>query len=375
MSDHSALLLPEQKVFGAAATQRRDLHEAEEPLLPETEFTGYVPTAADRKITDKPFAFALAAATISWLVSGFCSVSSADMSWLAQLHDASESYGPVSLSVGKIISVFLGLVVFSCSAACGCGFAWIRIVQLHPLKVVSFSFFVNIALWVVVTIVSTSIGSLYLALFGVFMGALYIYLYMVSNNAIERTATLLQYASRVTSTQPGLIRLVFVSATGVAIISALSSWFSVSAYSSGSVINCNGDADCDVLDGWFGTHSATKAFVPSAWSFFVVIFNLLAFYTLINFLLLAQLFVTTYVTSVWYFHSTDEIRCSSAVDNGVEAAQLQSGTIAVAAFVRALVETVVHFMKRALQFSRKGQSSEQSWLRFACECLVMVLVR
>jgi hypothetical protein len=198
---------------------------------------------------------------------------------------------------------------------------------------------------------------------------------MVSTNAIERTATLLQHASRVTNSQPGLIRLVFLSATGVAIVSALSSWFSVAAYSSGTVINCNGESDCDVLDGWFGTHSASKAFVPSVWSFFVLIFNLLVFYTLINFLLLGQLFVTTYVTSVWYFHSSEENRCSSAIDDGVEAAQLQSGTIAVAAFVRSVVETIVHFLKRAVQLSRKGQSSEQSWVRFACEFLVFMLVR
>jgi hypothetical protein len=374
-SDHSALLLPEQKVFGAAAAQRRDLHEAEEPLLPETEFTGFVPTAADRKITDKPFAWALAAATISWLVCGFCSVGSADMNWLAQLHDTSDSYSPVPFSVAKIMSVFLGLVLFSCCAACGCGFAWIRIVQLYPLKVVSFSFFVNIALWVGVLLISISIGSLYLALFAVFFGALYVYLYMVNSSAIERTAILLQHASGVTNSQPGLIRLVCLSAIGVAIVSALSSWFSVAAYSSGSVISCNGEADCDVLDGWFGTHSASKAFIPSVWSFFVLIFNLLVFFSLINFLLLGQLFVTTYVTSVWYFHSTDENRCTSAVDDGVEAAQLQSGTIAVAAFVRALVETLVFLLRRAEQLSRQGQSSEQSWLRIACECLLNMFTR
>ena len=374
MSDHSTFLLPEQKVFGAAAAQRRDLNEANEPLLPETEFTGVVPTAADRKITDKPFALALAAATIFWLISGFCSVGSADMTWLTQLSSASQSYAP-EYSVSKIMSVFLGLVVFSVSAACGCGFAWIRVVQLYPLKVVSLSFFANIALWLGVCITALSIGSIYLAVFGVFMGALYVYLYMVSANAIERTAALLQYASRVTNSQPGLIRLMFMGALGVAIVSALSSWFSVAAYSSGSVVECSGEADCDQQDGWFGIHGASKAFKPSMWSFFVMIFNVVVFYSLVHFLLLAQLFVTTYVTSVWYFHATEENRCSSAIDNGVEAAQLQSGTIAVAAFVRAVVETLVYFCERALKLSRKGQQSEQSCLRGTCECLVKVFLR
>lgn len=111
MSDHSTFLLPEQKVFGAAAAQRRDLNEANEPLLPETEFTGVVPTAADRKITDKPFALALAAATIFWLISGFCSVGSADMTWLTQLSSASQSYAP-EFSVAKTMSVFSGSSYF-----------------------------------------------------------------------------------------------------------------------------------------------------------------------------------------------------------------------------------------------------------------------
>jgi hypothetical protein len=122
-------------------------------------------------------------------------------------------------------------------------------------------------------------------------------------------------------------------------------------------------------------HGASKAFKPSMWSFFVMIFNVVVFYSLVHFLLLAQLFVTTYVTSVWYFHATEENRCSSAIDNGVEAAQLQSGTIAVAAFVRAVVETLVYFCERALKLSRKGQQSEQSCLRGTCECLVKVFLR
>jgi hypothetical protein len=375
MSDHSAFLLPEQQVFGAAAAERRDLHDANEPLLPETQFTGVVPTAAERNITDKPFAFSLAAASIFWLISGFCSVGSADMTWLNQLQNAAQTADLVQFSVAKIMSAFFGLVLFSCAAACACGFVWIRIVQLYPLKVVSFSFFASIALWVGVLITGISIGSLYLALFGVLMGVLYVFTYIVNKNAIERTATLLHYASRVTNSHPGLIRLMFMAALAVAVVGSLGSWFSVAAYSSGSVIDCSGEADCDDLDGWFGTHDATKAFKPSMWSFFVLIFNTLLFYTLINFLLLAQLFVTAYVTSVWYYHASEEDRCASAIDNGVEAAQLQSGTIAVAAFIRAVVETLRYFCERALQLSRKGQVSEQSWLRTVCECLVRCLLR
>ena len=375
MSDHSTFLLPEQKVFGAAAAEKRDLHDANEPLLPETEFTGFVRTAADRQITDKPFALALGAASIFWLISGLCSVGSADMTWLTQLNGTSQSLGAAQFSVAKIMSVFLGLVIFSGAAACACGFAWIRIVQLYPLKVVSFSFFTNMALWAAVVVTGVSVGSIYLALFGAVMGALYVYLYMVSTHAIERTASLLQYASRVTAAQPGLIRLMFMAALGVAIVSALSSWFSVAAYSSGSVIDCSGEADCDHQDGWFGTHSASKAFIPSWWSLFILIFNVLVFYTLIHFLLLAQLFVTAYVTSVWYFHATEENRCSSAISNSVEAAQLQSGTIAIAAFARAVVESVAYFCERALKLSRNGQNSEQSWLRGVCGCFTAVLLR
>jgi hypothetical protein len=374
MSDHSTFL-PEQLAFGAAAAQRRDLNDANEPLLPETEFTGFITTAAERNITDKPFALALAAATIVWLVSGFTSVGRADMTWLSQLNDSSQSLAPGQFSVAKIMSVFLGLVVFSGAAACGCGFAWIRIVQLYPLKVVSFSFFTNIALWVGVFITGVSIGSLYLALAGVLLCAVYVFMYMVSASAIERTATLLQYASRVTNSQPSLVRLMFIGALGVAIVSALSSWFCVAAYSSGSVIDCSGDADCDYQDGWFGTHGSSKAFKPATWSFFVLIFNVLVFYTLTHFLLLAQLFVTTYVTSIWFFHSTDESRCCSAIDNGVAAAQLQSGTIAVAAFVQAVVDTLVYFCERALMLSRQGQNSEQSCLQRASECLVRAFLR
>ena len=375
MSDHSALLLPEQKVFGAAVAQRRDLHEANEPLLPETQFSGFVPTAADRNITDKPFAFALAAAAIFWLISGLCSVGTADMTWLTQLHDASQSQATVQFSVSKIMSVFLGLVVFSCSVACCCGFGWIRLVQRYPLKVVSFSFFANMALWLAVLIIGISIGSLYLALFGVVMGALYVFLYMVSAKSIERTATLMQYASHVINSQPGLIRLMFMGAVGVTIVSALSSWFSVASYSSGSVVDCKDEADCDDQDGWFGSHGPSKAFRPSSWSFFVLIFNVLMFYTLVSFLLLAQLFVAAYVTSVYYFHGTEENRCLSAIDNGIEAAQLQSGTIAVAAFVRATVETLVYFCERALQLSRRSQDSEQSCVQVASECLVRAFLR
>jgi len=78
---------------------------------------------------------------------------------------------------------------------------------------------------------------------------------------------------------------------------------------------------------------------------------------------------------VWYYHSAEEDRSASAIENGVEAAQLQSGTIAVAAFMRAVVETLRDFCERALQLSRKGQLSEQSWLRMVCECLVRSLLR
>jgi hypothetical protein len=358
-----------------AAAERRDLHEANEPLLPETEFSGFVPTAAERKITDKPFAFALAIASIFWLISGFCSVGSADMNWLNQLHDASESFNPSQLSVAKIMSAFVGLILFSSAAACGCGFVWIRMVHLYPLKVVSFSFFVSMSLWLLVIIIGISIGAMYLCLLGACMCVIYVILYMVNTSSIERTAILLQYASRVTSSQPGLIRLMFMAAIAVSIVCALGSWFFIAAYSSGSVFDCIGEADCDDQDGWFGMHGVSKAFKPSAWSFFIMIFNVLLFYTLISFLYAAQLFVTTYVTAVWYFHSTEENRCASAIENGVEAAQLQSGTIAIAAFVQAVVGTTHYFVERALHVSRKFENAEQSCSRIVCECLISAFLR
>jgi hypothetical protein len=78
---------------------------------------------------------------------------------------------------------------------------------------------------------------------------------------------------------------------------------------------------------------------------------------------------------VYYFHGTEENRCLSAIDNGIEAAQLQSGTIAVAAFVRAVVETVVYFCERALELSRRSQDSGHSCLQVVSHCLVFAFLR